>query len=115
MASKPGYTVPFTEDGSIMHYAVPYQPNGYGSSFYTPFEWREPHEFPAVLTIDHTISGRSAKYVIWKAADGRTFPMFVTDLVDLVKRGTVTDGTVSAVWYTGKRGANFGIKFVRNS
>lgn len=112
MPRKPTYKVPFTENGSLMHYA---RTDAWAGDYYTPFEWREPHEFPAVLTIDHMLSGRSAKYVVWKAADGRTFPMFVADLVDMLKTVTAREGVVSGVWYTGKRGANFGIKFVRNA
>ena len=115
MPRQPTYKVPFTENGSIMHYAVPYQPHGYGSAYYTPFEWREPHEFPAVLTIDHGISGRSAKYFIWQAADGREFPMFAAELLHTVQNATIRQGVVSGVWYTCKRGANFGIKFVRDA
>lgn len=112
MASrKLTYRVPFTENGSIMHYA---EDRAYDWG-YKAFEWREPHEFPAVLTIDHTISGRSAKYFIWKAADGRTFPMFASDLLHLVQNATVRQGEVAGVWFTGKRGANFGIKFVRDA
>lgn len=110
MTRKPTYEVPLTENGSLMHYAP-----ANSSSFYTLHEWCEPFEFEATLQLDYTISGRSAKYVMWSAEDGRTFPMFVTDLIDLIKGSdNLLDGKVTAVWYTGKRGANYGIKFRRN-
>jgi hypothetical protein len=115
VARKPTYKVPFTENGSIMHYAQDRQRWPGYTDYYTPFEWKDPHEFPAVLTLDHSISGRSAKYVIWKAADGREFPMFVADLVEMIKTATIDQGSVSAFWYTAKRGANYGVRFVRNA
>lgn len=75
--------------------------------------WRDNLPFHATLQVDHTISGRSAKYVIWKNAyaplDRRTYPMFVTDLLDVARFGIQPGGIVSGRWIVRKRGQNYGL------
>lgn len=68
--------------------------------------------FHATLRLTGMESGRSAKYVMWAAVsetDGRTWPMFVADLLDLLQHGTVTGGVASGRWQVRKRGANYGL------
>jgi hypothetical protein len=102
---------PYDERGNLMHYAVD---RPYGYDYYTPNDWRPGAEFEATLELDHTISGRSAKYFMWHDINtGLTYPMFAADLVDLCKKGIVRRGISHSVWVPRKRGANFGIRWAK--
>jgi hypothetical protein len=69
-------------------------------------EWRDKEEFDATLTIEK-ISSTTAT---WKDAySGRTFPMFLSDLKDVLVKGLVAGGTVTARWTLAKRGYKYGI------
>jgi hypothetical protein len=77
--------------------------------------WKENEPFHASLQLQHVISGRSAKYVVWTAVnnplDGRTYPMFVRDLLDLARTAGIQKGGIaSGRWIATKRGQNFGLK-----
>lgn len=82
--------------------------------------WEAVRPFFAQLTIDGMETGRSAKRVIFKDANGKKYPMFVADLVKGIQKGTFaitpTDGggVVSAWWTATKRGANYGIQATKD-
>jgi hypothetical protein len=78
--------------------------------------WQDNVPFTGTLTLGGVTSGRSAKYVTWRAPDGRTFPMFVSDLVDFIHRhrGVLDAGIVSARWMVSKRGTNYGIRLAKD-
>ena len=85
---------------------------------YTEPDWRPNEVFHACLQIDSTRSGRSAKYVIWTPVapgpdDRRTYPMFVTDLVEVLRAGVERGGIVCGRWIVAKRGQNYGLKVAR--
>lgn len=101
---------PYDERGNLMHYA---DTRATSYSSYRAAEWRPGEEFTALLNMDHSISGMSAKYFMWRADDGHIYPMFAADLVDLAKSGHINHGKSYAVWTPRKRGQNFGIRFVR--
>jgi hypothetical protein len=75
--------------------------------------WLDNDPFHATLRIDRVMSGMSAKYVTWTPADEddrREFPMFITDLVDLIQHAKrIENGLVCARWRVRKRGQNYGI------
>jgi hypothetical protein len=75
-------------------------------------EWRENDTFLATMQLQEGVSsGRSAKYVWWKNVDtGALYPMFVTDIVDLVLRSTLHNGEVTTFWRAQKRGQNYGLR-----
>lgn len=103
---------PYDTRGHLMHYA--YDSYNYdtatGVRTVTPPDMRPNQPFTADLHINGMHSGRSAKYVEWTDPDGHRFPMFITDLLDLMSSGTITDGnTGSRTWYVRKRGQNYGI------
>lgn len=115
-------TAPFDRSGNLMHYpqdqcdysGVTYT-NGVrsGSPTWFPPDWRPNEPFEAVMTIELGVtSGRSAKYVHWRDQDGHQFPMFVTDLVDVVANGSISQGAVRGLWMVAKRGANYGLRLV---
>lgn len=101
------YKVPFDGDGVLMHYATyrPYPP-------YTAAEWRDPEVFEAELTLENVRSGMSAKYVMWTDARGCRWPMFIPELLELIKTGTVVRGVVLGRWIPRKRGQNFGLRYL---
>lgn len=88
---------------------------------YTHGRWETIYQpFYAELVIDGMRTGRSSKKVILKdIKSGRTYPMFVSDLVKGVQDGDFTlqpraDGGRLIGWWTGsKRGANYGIKAIK--
>jgi hypothetical protein len=76
-----------------------------------PPDWRPNTPFLATLTLEGMIRGRSAAYFDWHDEDGRSYPMFLTDLVDLMKSAHVVQcGVVTAWWMAAKRGQNYGIR-----
>lgn len=92
--------VPYDADGNLLHFA---------DRWAVPDRWVPNEPFRACLEVEGTVSGRSAKYLIWRGTDGRRFPMFVADLVDLLRRTDVTMGVVEATWIVRKRGQNYGV------
>ena len=105
--------VPVDRDGNWISYPANYNLGG----------WEVIHQpFFAVMTIDGMHVGRSAKNVILKDENGKTYPMFIADLVAGIQKGTLAvssnndgePGTISAYWTGSKRGANYGIKAVNN-
>ncbi|MFI6485212.1 hypothetical protein ACIBH1_45390 [Nonomuraea sp. NPDC050663] len=105
----PDYEAPFDAGGNLMHYArKPYHGQ---AAYYQAHEWRPNEPFVATLTMASTRRGRSAAYFIWADAEGRTYPMFMTDVADLVRDAVINQGTVTGQWTVRKRGENFGIRF----
>lgn len=95
---------PYTDSGSLMHYVETrygQQPN-----------WLPNDPFTATLWLVETRRGRSAAYFIWRAGDGREYPMFISDMLQLVKSGVTIrpGGAVSTRWVVTKRGSNYGIR-----
>ena len=90
--------VPVRPDGSIMSYPL-------HSS-----EWREFEPFYARLELEGTRRGRSSLIFIWVDEQGRKWPMFATDVADLITRGTIRAGFATGLWTAAKRGANYGLR-----
>jgi hypothetical protein len=90
---------------SLLHYSHPLYEYREG------VEWREVEPFERTLTLKDTRRGRSAAYFIWVDALGNEYPMFMTDVADLIRRGCIEFGVVhDAMWTVRKRGQNFGIR-----
>lgn len=97
------YKVPF-RNGALLHYA---DVNYSGRSV----EWRDNVPFDLAITLDHHSRGRSAAYYIWRADDGREFPMFMKEMIEVMQEvGVRKGGKVSARWKVIKRGQNYGLK-----
>lgn len=94
------YQAPFDTEGNLLHFP------GYGGS---P-QWRPVEPFHATMRVERTQRGRSAAYFIWTDQDGRTFPMFISDLLELLLDRDVASGQVTGWWAVRKRGENFGIR-----
>lgn len=94
------------------NYKIPYGKLGMLHYPYGNCEWRENDTFLATLQLQEGVSsGRSAKYVWWKdVATELKYPMFVTDIVDLILHSTVFNGETTTFWRAQKRGQNYGIR-----
>lgn len=107
--AKKQWKVPLDEEGNLLHWARnPSNALVYRTS--DQVQWVEPFEFVAYLQIDRLQTGRSAKYVWWTDLHtGKQYPMFITDVIKLVKAGCQAGGKRNGLWRTVKRGQNFGI------
>ncbi|GAA1621014.1 hypothetical protein [Catellatospora bangladeshensis] len=65
--------------------------------------------FAAELTFVDGRRGRSAAVFEWRDAAGRVYPMFMTDLLDVLHHKVVERGVVRGVWQVRKRGQNYGL------
>lgn len=107
MTKEPTYEVPFDSRGWLMHYA---RKNG---GYFSADKWVKPHEFSAKLKLERMSVGRSSKLAIWKSSDDIEYPMFISDLLYLIKNTTIKKGVVSGVFTQCKRGQNYGIKYLK--
>lgn len=100
--------MPVGDNGDVLHYPERYLMKN-GGRWET---WHNP--WYGELRIDGMTNGRSAKYLNLVDANGRKYPMFISDLVAGINNGTLTieAGVLSGYWTGSKRGSNYGIKTV---
>lgn len=91
------YLVPYSYRGTLLHFVnddeVP--------------DWRENSPIRMTLSIDWMEPGAAIKRVmVLREIDGehRTFPMFVDDVVDLLKSSVVDHGKVTGLWRVKRTG-----------
>jgi hypothetical protein len=98
--------VPYSRGGSLLHWADRRSPD---------VRWLPNDPFQGVFRLAGMRSGRSAKYVLLGTDDGREFPMFVTDLLDVLNRSGISGGlTGNGPWIVRKRGQNYGVALARD-
>lgn len=107
------YQAPYDVKGSLQHYPqgwwVVHPPTG-ERTFTGPY-WRDPRPFRAVLVYEGYARGRSAAYFMWRhATTGARYPMFMTDLDEMLRTRTIPIQGVHATWIECKRGQNYGIR-----
>lgn len=75
-------------------------------------EWRDNVPFEATMTIQGVQSGRSAKHLVVEDEHGRTYVMFVSDLIEALRTPAGAQNGVFGRrhWMVSKRGQNYGIK-----
>lgn len=98
--------VPVDKDGNWLSYP----------DHWMTHAWEEVTPFFAVMSISKLHSGRSAKHLILEdTATGKTYPMFIGDLVKGIKNCTlrVSEGNLSAIWTGSKMGTNYGIRSIK--
>lgn len=74
--------------------------------------WKPNEEVELTLHYKNYGRGRSAVTFYWTDDEGHEYPMFIKD-VDELLRQDIGVSTIHAIWTYVKRGANYGIKFVR--
>ncbi|WP_221328991.1 hypothetical protein [Actinoplanes sp. L3-i22] len=109
--------VPYDERGNLLFYVEGPRGHSYldDDVHWVAYTMRPNVAFDATLTLDSMRSGRSAKYLVWRDADGHHFPMFISDLTTMLPLVTVRLGVVSGTWIVRKKGQNFGIALASGS
>lgn len=74
--------------------------------------WKPNEEIELTLHYQDYGRGRSSVTFYWKDEDGHKYPMFIKDIDELLKQDMGTS-SVHAIFTYVKRGANYGIKFLR--
>ena len=74
--------------------------------------WKPNEEIELTLHYDGDGRGRSAVTFYWKDDNGHKYPMFIKD-VDELLRQDMGFSNVHGIFTYVKRGANYGIKFLR--
>mgnify|MGYP001574538337 CR=1 FL=1 len=74
-----------------------------------PPNWIDNAPFEAKLSILDTHRGRSAAYFRLADSGGHIYPMFMTDMLELLMQTTIVNGVVVGRWQIRKRGQNYGI------
>jgi len=130
--------IPHREDGSIPHYICNEEGCKYWVSRYTEIiektedislkeiynerikeyeiTWKPAEEFEDTLQFIEYSRGRSSVFFLFKSlTNGSTYPIFVSDFSDMIVSTKILNGVVSGKWVAHKKGANFGIKYVKCS
>lgn len=92
---------PYDDKGNLMEYPASWTKGG--------ITWKKIAPFKTTLWIEGMERGRSAARFIWKDEKGHTYPMFMRDMLDVVKTATILSGGVSDTWTVRKSGSNYGI------
>lgn len=74
--------------------------------------WKPNEEVELTLHYNGYGRGRSAVTFYWKDDDGHQYPMFIKDIDELLRQDMGTSSVHGIFTYV-KRGANYGIKFLR--
>ena len=76
--------------------------------------WKDNFEFDAHLAFVGMSRGRSAAYFHLRSAEGNTYTMFMSDILDLLQRGRVIEGACYGRWTFVKKGSNYGVKLIHS-
>lgn len=74
--------------------------------------WKPNEEIYLRLHYDGYGRGRSSVTFYWKDDSGHRYPMFITDMNDLLKQGAGVSNIYGIFTYV-KRGANYGVKLLK--
>lgn len=76
--------------------------------------WRPNEEVELTLRYKDYGRGRSAVTFYWEDENGHEYPMFIKDMHELLLKD-IGISKIHAIWTYVKRGANYGIKFLREA
>jgi hypothetical protein len=93
--------IPFNETGEMLSWAPP------GHEIF-----KENFEFKATMRVIGIQRGRSAAKYILKSG-GKSYTMFMSEMLDMIKATTISTGIVGGLWTFCKRGTNYSLRFVR--
>lgn len=109
----PSTQAPF-DQGNLLHH-----PSDIGWHDRKPYErrvieWRDiARVYEMTLIYEGNRRGRSAAYTVWADAEtGHAFPVFMTDVGNLLIHGVQPGGIVSGRWRVRKRGQNYGLGLI---
>lgn len=89
---------------------APYDKNGLQHWATTDARWVPNDPFCATLHLEGHKRARTAAYFLWRDENDRAYPMFMTDMFNLVNDAVVVTGTVTGQWIVCRRGRNYGIR-----
>lgn len=91
--------VPFDKQGNMMDYAD-----------YRLAEWKLVLPFQASMRVVDMERGRSAARFILQSTTGIRYPVFMTDMLDIMMKEEIKYGYIPrATWKAVKRGQNYGL------
>ena len=97
--------IPFTKTGEFVDYALDI-PGSY--------EWKENYEWEDILEYTGYSRGRSSiKLILVSELNGKRYEMFISDFDDVLKKHGFSVFGEKHTYTFCKKGANYGIKFVR--
>jgi len=76
------------------------------------FEWKDPWEFEDTFLIENYSRGRSAAIFLMSSQTNLDMncTIFMSDMIDVIRKKTIKKGVVSGRWIFGKKGMNYGIR-----
>lgn len=110
--------VPWMPAGSHTdnRYSWPERMLSYPETYRTGFMWFTLQPFHETMTIIDTERGRSAARFTLEDSRGVLYPMFMSDMLTLIKGETLIEGrTGRLLWEPCKRGQNYGIRWREES
>lgn len=108
----PPQTAPYDFSGNLMHF--PSLVWDQDKQKYVDPMWVDNKPFMASLYLGGFQRGRSAAYYMWENINGAKFPMFLSDMLDVVQNCTIKNGVVNSLWHCVKKGQNYGIQLFDN-
>lgn len=102
----PPQTAPYHFNGNLLHYPE----RIYHQGHFTEPEWKPNIPFAAKLYLDSMCRGRSAAYFMWQNEQGIKFPMFMSDMLNVIQKSIIENGWVDGIWQVIKKGQNYGIQ-----
>lgn len=107
---KKSIKLPFCAEDKYNHPAGDLLPYPYP---FLAIDWRENTPFYAKMTIADYERGRSAARFNVKDEVGHIYPIFLSDMVDIIKTvGVGAGGVISGNWIGVKKGRNYGLKLI---
>lgn len=116
MAKTKVLRVPYDDKGNLLHYPHGnYGTRPDGTFGYIDAVW-QPNELirSKILQFEYMSRGRSAAYAVFKDPEGHTYPMFMSDLGDLLVTHIIRRGVVQSDWMVAKKGSNYGIRLAKS-
>lgn len=106
---------PFKKEGGLWHYPPDLSESKWRG---TPIEkrptleWREIEKWHDTMLLVGQQRGRSAAFFLLVGRDHQTYPMFMSDSLEMMQTATIARGTVTGHWTVVKKGRNFGLKYL---
>lgn len=88
---------------------VPFDEYGNLQSYPQNCIWRDCYEFRGAMRVIGIHRGRSAAHFILEDSDKYQYPMFMVKMLDVLKRGRVSEGVIRGKWSFCKGGQNYSL------
>lgn len=106
--------VPFDAKGNMQSYPeITYSRDIDGKLISVHPKMKENYEFDATLKFKEVTRGQSACRFILLDEDGHKFFLFPSELLNILKNATVSNGSVSGKWNFVKKGQNYSIRWLQ--